>query len=251
MRSASISCSILLAALSLAVPPGNVGLAAQLPPILGMNHLAGRCESVPVLDGPMRTVYGALAEPGDPDAVHGALLALQDSLSQRLEAEPGAAEDRYLLAAVLGARSEVSSGRERLAFAGAMEVEARRVLADRPNHPGAQHLVGRLHAAVRRLSGFKRFAARTLFGGEAVDGASWESARVFLEAAESGAPCIPDHHYELARLYLDLGEDGLAVREVRHTLELAGLREEYGPVGRKALRLLDREARGGLRDPGG
>jgi hypothetical protein len=132
----------------------------------------------------------------------------------------------------MGARSEVASGRSKLEWAAAMQAEAVAILGEDPSHGGAHHLVGRLHAAVQRLGGMKRFLARHLFGAEVLDGASWDSARRHLEQAKWAAPCRPEHHFELARLYADVGEPGRARQEVEHVLELIGTEDE--PEGMRA-----------------
>jgi hypothetical protein len=200
-------------------------------------HLGTRCANHAPVGGAWQAVYAALAAPGDP-VMDPALEVLQDSLTTILGSDPNALDTRFLLASVMGARSEVNTGRAKLEWAGAMEVEARHILERDPGHPGAHHLTGRLHAAVRRMSGFKRFLARTLFGGDVLEGGSWETARTHLEVAESADPCVPDHHYELARLYQDLDMWAEVEREVRHTLELTGTHEAYAHVRRKALSLL-------------
>ena len=135
-----------------------------------------------------------------------------------------------------------------------MREEAERILEADPGHSGARHLLGRLHAGIMRMSGIKRFLARTLFGGEVMEGASWEVARRHLEAAAEGAPCLPHHHFELARLYEDTGRHGDAVREAGHVLQLQDLHPQYQETGRKASALLERlapEPTGGAGSQGG
>ena len=221
------------------VPSTILGAQAPNPPPITIRagHLGTRCEGRTRLDDAWRVVYAALATPGDPGG-DPALATLQDSVERVLNADPDDLDTRFLLASILGARSEVNHGQAKLEWAGAMEAEVRRILERSPEHPGARHLMGRLHAAVRRMSGLKRFLARTLFGGDVLAGGSWETAKAHLEAAERAAPCVPDHHYELARLYLDLEMPREAATELRHTLEIAGLRDDYGAVARKAMALL-------------
>ena len=114
----------------------------------------------------------------------------------------------------------------------------RDVLRAEPTHPGAHHLLGRLHAAVLRMDGFTRFVATRLMGGGELAGASWDDARTSLEVAAAGAPCVPDHHYELARLYAERGEVEPAVHRLRDLLALAGPDGPYGDVHRKGRQLL-------------
>ncbi|MBT8404385.1 MAG: hypothetical protein KJP18_11035 [Gemmatimonadetes bacterium] len=196
-----------------------------------------RCTSSPPPDGPYGTVRAALADPDD-DALRIRLGAIHDSLEAAGELRSHDVETLYLSAVVMGARSEMASGRDKLRWGEAMYTRSRSVLDRDPDHAATRHLVGRVHAAVRRMSGFKRFVARSLFGGDLLGAASWESARVNLEAAEAGAPCIVDHHYELARLYADLGEPDLALREIRHVVRLTRSDADDEPVLRKARSLL-------------
>jgi len=114
------------------------------------------------------------------------------------------------------------------------------VLEIEPSHPGAHHVVGRLNAGVMRMSRLDRFLARTLLGGDVLDQASWSLAREHLETAEAHDPCVPDHHYELARLYLDRDEPGLAYREIGHGMGLTALdTNRWANVREKVIRLAD------------
>lgn len=223
-----------------AATTGPWALTAQVAmlPIAETPRLSSRCEgSTDILASPVGVaVLAALADPDDPRRDL-PLAAAQDSLEGVLRVQPDRLEDRYLLAMVLGARSEVASGRDRLALAGAMKVEAERVLEADAGHAGAHHLVGRLHAAVQRLGTMKRLLARAVFGGEVLAGASWAEARRHLVLAEEGAPCRPEHHFELARLHVDVDEPQAARREILHVLELTAGRAEFRSLARRAEEL--------------
>ena len=56
--------------------------------------------------------------------------------------------------------------------------------------------------------------------GDALDGASWETAETLLEAAVQGDPCVPDHHFELARVYAHTGDVDGAERALASVREL-------------------------------
>ena len=196
-----------------------------------------RCSSAPPPAGPYGTVRAALSEP-DSEALRVRLTAIHDSLEAAGAAHSHDIETLYLSALVMGARSEMASGRDKLRWGEAMYTRTQGALELDPGHAATRHLVGRVHAGVRRMSGFKRFVARSLFGGDLLGAASWESARLNLEAAETGAPCVVDHHYELARLYADLGEPELALREIRHVVRLSRNDADDEPVLQKARDLL-------------
>ena len=167
------------------------------------------------------------------------LTALQDSLTLEAMARPTDVELQYVLATVIGGRTEIEGGRTKIRFAKALHAQAGVVLTLNPNHPGAQHLLGRLHAAVMRMNRIKRFLATRVLGGRALAGASWGEAQRLLEAAVSGDPCIADHHYELALLYADRDDHDAANRQIRKMLRLTGSRSEAQTIVAKAVALLE------------
>ncbi|MEJ2541669.1 MAG: hypothetical protein P8188_17175 [Gemmatimonadota bacterium] len=231
----------LVLALSITPLPIAGAQSIHMPEITSAPSLVSRCpdpsgtQANPVLV----QVRSTLAEPEDARG-RMRLQSLQDSLEGILAVDPDRTEDRYLLAVVLGGRSELAGGRGKLKWAGAMRAEAQQVLATDPDHPGANHLMGRLHAAVERMGRTKRFLARTLFDGEALAGASWASAREHLARAERDAPCQPEHHLELARLHQELGEVRQAREEARHVLELMGSEGAHSHLWRGAAALMER-----------
>jgi len=167
------------------------------------------------------------------------LRSLERPLRSRVENSPDDVEARFGLATVIAVRLELDDGEE-VEMARELHRHAARVVALDPKHGGAHHMLGRLHAAVMRLSGFKRFLAKTFVGGELLDRASWAEARRHLELAEALEPCIPDHHYELARLLFDRGRVEDATAELRH---VQALREAPGGRGRAVARKADALAR--------
>jgi nucleoside-diphosphate-sugar epimerase len=201
--------------------------------------LAVRCRSGDAGGAVFRRVAEVRAE-GD----RAALNALLDSIEGELrvpDAQAGAdAATRYDLAVVLAARTETLDGRARIRSAEALHRQARRVLELDPDHPGAHHLLGRLDAAVLRLGGATRLLARLVIGGEVLGTASWRRAHEYLKRAEEGAPCMPEHHFELARLLEERGDPEGARRELRHVLELAGSNDaRASKLRERALRRLE------------
>jgi uncharacterized protein HemY len=77
-----------------------------------------------------------------------------------------------------------------------------------------------MHASILRLSGFKRFMAINVLGGNAMKNASWEEAQSRIELATLKEPCVPEHHFELARVYAQQGNREGWERELAAVLEL-------------------------------
>jgi len=176
----------------------------------------------------------------DDDRARRVLTQLHDSLTLEVGARPGDVVLRYLTGVVAGSRADVEGGRAAVALAKEMGRHVEAILEVEPAHAGAHHLLGRLHAAVLRMDGFTRFVATRLLGAGELAGASWEEARTRLEVAVAGAPCVPDHHYELARLYAERGEVRPAVARLHDLLSLADPEGPYADVHRKGRRLLAR-----------
>ena len=127
---------------------------------------------------------------------------------------------RYALAAILGLRANAEGGRTKVQIAAALSDELDVILAREPGHPGARHMLGRLHAGIRRMGGVTRWLATRVMGGAKLSGATWATAEENLVYAEVHAPHVPDHHLQLALLYRDTGRPELAAAEVAHIFEL-------------------------------
>lgn len=187
----------------------------KLRPTLAVDACAVRTAET---SGVMSTTLRALTM--DTAVSRGLLAHVQDSLSALAPAHPSDVDLQFELAVVLGARTEVEEGRDKLKTAGELLRQIRLVLDLDPSHPGAQYLLGRLNAAVMRMNPMSRFVATRMLGGSALSGASWQEARRLLESAAEGDPCSPDMQYELARLYHDRGERTLAVKRLQRLLRL-------------------------------
>jgi tetratricopeptide (TPR) repeat protein len=73
-------------------------------------------------------------------------------------------------------------------------------------HDGGCHLIGAWHAEVKRLSGFEKFFAKTLFGGGFLDKGNWDDAQKYLAKAVALKPQSIFHRLELGEVYVDLGK---------------------------------------------
>jgi hypothetical protein len=127
---------------------------------------------------------------------------------------------RYTLAVVLGLRTNIEGGQTKVRVASALNEELNTILALDPAHPGARHMLGRLHAGVRRMGRVTRWIATNLLGGNELKQATWEAAEENLAYAEEQAPEVPDHHLQLALLYRDTGRRELAIEELTHVMAL-------------------------------
>lgn len=171
-----------------------------------------------------------------PDRAPDALVAALDSLGEALATLPGAGTLwGYREAMLLGARIETMDGRARIEAAKELHALLGEILGHDPEHAGAHHLLGRLNAAVMRLGGAKRLLVRIVAGGELLAAASWEDARAQLEHAERHAPCMAEHHLELARLLADTGDSEGARREAVHVLSLVSGTDVHGGEGHGAV----------------
>lgn len=193
---------------------GAIHVPSVRSPVAACARQAGTSD--PVLDRVSLILSSSPPPPGSDSE----LRALEAEARRRVRSAPDDPDAAYRLTAVLGARTDLAEGREQLRLADELHREALRVLELDPRHPGAHHVLGRLSAAAMRLGGLERFLARHLLGASMLEEASWARARRHLEAAEAGDPCRPEHHYELGRLYLELGEPTRGWKEVGHVLAI-------------------------------
>jgi hypothetical protein len=126
----------------------------------------------------------------------------------------------FAVAVVLGIRAETEGGQAKVRTVSALYSQLGVVLEVEPDHARARHLLGRIHAAVCRMSSVTRWLATRLLGGNVLRQATWEEAERNLAFAERSAPEVVDHHLQLANLYRDTGRLELAHEELRHALAL-------------------------------
>jgi hypothetical protein len=197
--------------------------------------LAGRCSAIAEETDPFLAEVMRLRDHENAEEARAALDALEPGAREGAAAAPTDAGAQYRLALVLGAQLEHMDGTAKIEGATEVHDQATRVLELSPQHAGASYMLGKLHATVRRMSGFKRFLATSLLGGSALKDASWDQAQALLEAAVREAPCVPEHHFELARVYEARDDLPAAHRELGYVLELTD-----GKEGRATTRLRER-----------
>ena len=157
----------------------------------------------------------ALAVPMTDITTKRAALLSAESQADSALAVRGTVRALYWRTMARGLRADLEEGGEQMSLAAAVHDEARAILAIEPDHPGAHHVLGRLHGAVMRLGSFKRFLATRLLGGGSLGQASWESAEAHFRAALKQEPERVEHKVELAHVLLDTGETA----EARELLE--------------------------------
>jgi tetratricopeptide (TPR) repeat protein len=120
--------------------------------------------------------------------------------------DPRGADGHFTIGAALGRLSRTKGGKERVRFAKIIYDEGMKAIELDSTHDGAYHLIGAWHAEVKRLSGFQKFFAKTLFGGGFLDKGNWEDAQKYLERAVALKPQNIFHRLELGEVYVDVGK---------------------------------------------
>lgn len=156
-----------------------------------------------------------------------------------LQGREGDVQRRYALAAVLGMRANVEGGKTKIRVASELSRQLEAILAADPNHAGARHMLGRLHAAVRRMNRVTRWLATNLLGGDELKKASWDAAEENLAFAEEHAPEVMDHHLQLALLYRDTDRPELAAEELKHVMAMQASSARDLAVQREAVEVWD------------
>lgn len=149
------------------------------------------------------------------------------------------AEGHFQIAQALGRLSRTRGGKERVRFARIIYDEANRAVALDSTHDGACHVLGAWHAEIKRLPGFTKFFAKTLFGAGFMDQANWPDAVEFLERAVALKPEHVFHRLELAEVYIDVGRFA-AAREQLTAIASLPVADVLDPLYKQdAVELLD------------
>lgn len=205
-------------ALCLAVALASVGRAPGQEPAPGpATRPAWAVEGMP---DTVRALVEASAAARDDGRAKRLLREAETEARRAVAGDSSDVARRFALAVVLGLRADREGGKTKVRAAAALHEELRAILGREPEHARARHMLGRLHAGVRRMNGVVRWIATRLLGGDVLADASWEEAELHLGFAERHAPEVADHHLQLANLYRDTGRPDLALEEVRHVLAL-------------------------------
>src|SRR5438132_733190 len=141
---------------------------------------------------------------------------------------PNGADGHFTVGQALGRLSRTKGGKERVRFAKIIYDEGMKAIELDSTHDGACHLVGAWHAEVKRLSGFEKFFAKTLFGGGFLDRGNWDDAQKYLAKAVALKPQNVFHRLELGEVYVHAEPVPQAMNEVRVARLLAAQRARMG-----------------------
>src|SRR2546425_6987118 len=119
---------------------------------------------------------------------------------------PAGADGHFTIGQALGRLSRTKGGKERVRFAKIIYDEGMKTIELDSTHDGGYHLLGAWHAEVKRLSGFEKFFAKTLYGGGFLDKGNWEDAQKSLQKAVALKPSNIFHRLELGEVYVDVGK---------------------------------------------
>ena len=128
---------------------------------------------------------------------------------------PDSVNALFALGLVLGNTALTKGIRDKVRMSNEIRSLALRAVAADSTHDGAQHLLGRWHYEVMRLSGFERFIARSILGGEEFGKASWSEAQRRLERAVALAPERIYHRLVLAKILVARKDKSSAAAELR------------------------------------
>ncbi len=114
--------------------------------------------------------------------------------------EPDDPAGHYWLAAALGRRAVQSDAPTTARLAAEIYEEAHVVLRLDSLHAGAHNVLGTFNYEVMKISGVKRFLARTFFGSEGLAKASWEDAECYTRRAVELDPTSLLYRLDLGKL---------------------------------------------------
>jgi hypothetical protein len=126
----------------------------------------------------------------------------------------------FALGMVLGNTALTKGIRDKVRMSNEIRSLALRAVAADSTHDAAQHLLGRWHYEVMRLSGFERFIAKSILGGEEFGKASWSEAQRRLELAVTLAPERIYHRLVLARILVARKDKSGAAAELERIATL-------------------------------
>jgi tetratricopeptide (TPR) repeat protein len=126
----------------------------------------------------------------------------------------------FYLAASLGRVAMHSSVSEQLDLAPKIRDEAKKAIALDPDNGFAYHILGVWNRRIAKISQLSRFIANTVLWRSVPDG-SLEKSMYHLKRATSLNPANIIHHLELAKTYVAMGKQQLAMNHLRKIQELS------------------------------
>jgi hypothetical protein len=138
----------------------------------------------------------------------------QENARRAVRLAPNNVNALFALGLVLGNTALTKGIRDKVRMSNEIRSLSLRAVAADSTHDGAQHLLGRWHYEVMRLSGFERFIAKSILGGEEFGKASWSEAQRRLQRAVALAPERIYHRLVLARILAARKDKAAAAAEL-------------------------------------
>ncbi len=226
-----------LGLIAVILPAGQTLFAQNAVPVSTQSSPAWVVDGVP--DSVWVLVEASMAT-YDEDDSKALLRRAEAHASAGLEDHANDVGRRFALAVVLGMRANSEGGRTKVNAAADLHRELEVILELDPDHARARHMLGRLHAGVRRMNGFTRWIATNLMGGGVLKEATWEEAERNLTFAEQRVPEVSEHHLQLANLYVDTERPELALQELEHLFQLPRTSPMEVAAWEEALELAER-----------
>lgn len=164
----------------------------------------------------------------------------EDFGRRAVEAGSGRTEGHLWLTIALGRRALSEGPRTRVRISEEVRAGALQILELDPRNAGGHHVLGQWNAEVVRLRGFTRLLAGRLLGGSSFQQASWEAALQHLTRATELAPEVLIHHFELAQVHLDMGDEERAREALREVMDRPALEPVDPLLKQRALEILRR-----------
>ncbi len=124
----------------------------------------------------------------------------------------------YALALALGRMNENAGNSQKIANAKRIKLEAERAIQLDPKQAGAYHILGRWHREIAGLSGIKKAAINSFYGGVPPGGSFEESVKAFQNAIGI-EPKYMLHYYELAMTYAEMDKADLEKDMLKKALQ--------------------------------
>lgn len=141
---------------------------------------------------------------------------------EALSLRPRDPDALFMKAAALGLQVGSMPLRDRIRTADRMLALTDSILAIDPHHAGGHHIRGELAATAMRQGAMVRFLVGKVFGSDALDQASWETAESELRQAVDAEPRNPLFRMRLAIMLRDAGRPDDARRQLRAILAMPG-----------------------------
>lgn len=135
-----------------------------------------------------------------------------------VEADPQSADAHLWVAIAAGKVALQRGGKEKVEMSREVKEEAMRAVELDPNNDSAYHVLARWHFEVATLSWVLKTAAKVVYGGMP-EASLEESVRYFQKAVEISPDWI-NHRLQLAKVYIEQGNEEKARTQLRKVLEL-------------------------------